>query len=143
MKYLKILLLAPLIVFPALAFALLFLSAPFNTSHSSFDNIWSNYFVLSIYALYIAYLGNTIIGFPIIFILNKFKRLNICNIFSCVLFLLLIVALNDKNLLSENFKATETLEATFWLYIGVFYFSMCVAITDYFIIKHKYDTSNM
>lgn len=131
------LLLAPLIVFPALAFALLFVSAPFNSPHSSFDNIWSNYFVISIYALFVAYLGNTLIGLPIIFILNKLKRLNLCNILFFLLFILLIFALNDKNLSAENFKTADSLQSTFWFYVGLFYFALSVAITDYLIVKHK------
>jgi len=129
------LLLAPLVIFPALAFAFLFASAPFISSHASFDKIWSGYFFISIYSLFGAYLGNTLIGFPIIFILNKFKRLNFINIFSCILLLLLIIIFNDNRLSSEDIASADSLKNVFWFYLGLFYFSLCVATTDYFMVK--------
>ncbi len=129
------LLFAPLAILPALVFAFLFASAPFVSSHASFDKIWSGYFFISIYSLFVAYLGNTIIGFPIIFILNKFKRLNFINILSCLLFLLLIIVLSDNRLSSEYVASAESLKSVFWLYLGMFYFALCIATTDYFMVK--------
>ena len=129
------LLFAPLVIFPALAFALLFASAPFVSPHSSFDKIWSGYFFISIYSLFGAYLGNIIIGFPIIFILNKFKCLSFLNILSCLLLLLLIIALNDERLSAEYIASTDSLKNLLWFYLGAFYFALCIATTDYFMIK--------
>lgn len=137
LKYLNMLLFAPLIIFPALAFAFLFISAPFMSPLSSFDKIWSGYVFISMFALAGAYIGNTLIGFPIIYILNKFNRLNLLNILSCLLMLLLIIMLLDNRLSSDSFVPADSFNSLLWFYLGMFYFALCVAATDYFMVKSK------
>lgn len=131
------LLFAPLVIFPALAVIFLFASA-FPVSLSSTQNEhWNAYTLISIYGVFIAYIGNTVIGLPIIFILDKFKRLNYLNIMSCLLFLILAFVIKDGRLDSFNIASPDGIESLLWKYLGVLYFSACVATTDYLMIKNK------
>lgn len=82
-------------------------------------------------------MGNTVIGIPIIFILDKLNRLTYLNIMGCLLFLALVFVIKDSRLFSFNIASPDSTKYLLWKYLGVLYFSICVATIDYLMVKNK------
>lgn len=80
------LLFAPLIIFPALGVVFLFASIFSVQLGVTQSGLWEAYKMISFFGGVIAYMGNTVIGIPIIFILDKLNRLTYLNIMRCLLF---------------------------------------------------------
>ena len=81
------LLFAPLIIFPALGVVFLFASVFSIQLEVTQSGLWEAYKMISFFGGVIAYMGNTVIGIPIIFILDKLSRLTYLNIMSVYFFL--------------------------------------------------------
>ncbi len=82
-------------------------------------------------------MGNTVIGIPIIFILDKLNRLTYLNIMRCLLFLALVFVIKDGRLFSFNIFSLDSAKYLLWKYLSVLYFSICVATIDYLMVKNK------
>lgn len=93
--------------------------------------------MISFFGGVIVYMGNTVIGIPIIFILDKLNRLTYLNIMRCLLFLALVFVIKDGRLFSFNIFSLDNAKYLLWKYLGVLYFSICVATIDYLIVKNK------
>uniref|UniRef100_A0ABN0NL66 Uncharacterized protein n=1 Tax=Pseudoalteromonas undina TaxID=43660 RepID=A0ABN0NL66_9GAMM len=67
-------------------------------------------------------MGNTVIGIPIIFILDKLNRLTYLNIMGCLLFLALVFVIKDGRLFSFNIASPDSTKYLLWKYLGYFTF---------------------
>ncbi|TGE85214.1 hypothetical protein C7Y70_02435 [Pseudoalteromonas sp. KS88] len=129
------LLFAPLIIFPALGVVFLFASIFSIQLGVTQSELWKAYKMISFFGVVMAYMGNTVIGIPVIFILDKLKRLNYLNVVIFLLFLVLAFCIKEGPLYSFNVLSLDSLKFLLWKFLCAFYFSICVATTDYLIFK--------
>ena len=131
------LLFAPLIIFPALGVVFLFASIFSVQLGVTQSGLWEAYKMISFFGGVIAYMGNTVIGIPIIFILDKLNRLTYLNIMGCLLFLALVFVIKDGRLFSFNIASPDSTKYLLWKNLGVLYFSICVATIYYLMVKNN------
>ena len=140
--YGKSLILSPLVIFPATLFLFMFLDVFIYKSLPRFGDIWHFFLPVSIGGVVVAFQLNLIIGLPVLYFLNKLKKLNFWYITICSLILAVVLPwlVSGHQILGAVNKAPfKTVYTPFLIFYYVYIINICNLCM--FSGKQKYNKS--
>ena len=126
--YGKALILSPLVIFPATLFLFMFLDVFIYKSLPRFGDIWYFFLPVSIGGVVVAFQLNLIIGLPVLYFLNKFKKLNFWYITICSVILAFVLPwlVSGHQLLGTvNKEPFKTVYTPFLIFYYVYIINIC------------------